>query len=771
MAASPEPTREYRVAEEQAALRRVAVLVARAAPPGEVFAAVTEEAGRLLGVDHAMLSRYDPGGAVSVMASWSSVGADAPVGTQMSVGDRNLHTQGAPVTVAGRLWGVMTVASTRVPLPVGTEAQLAGFTELAATAIASAQARTELRSFAEEQAALRRVSMSVARAAPPEQVFTLIAEETGQLIPDADFALVGRYNADRAVEVVGGWDRTGRRGLVSLQASLGGTDVSSLVFDRNQPVRIDRLPGESGGIASAAHEEEGVRCYVGAPISVEGWPWGVMIVASTREGVLPEGAEQRLAGFAELAATAITNAEAQAALAASRARIVAAADQTRRRIERDLHDGAQQRLVSLALQLRAAQAAAPPGSEELAGWLEGAIREATGALEELREIARGLHPALLTESGLHPALRALARRSAVPVDLDVRVAGRLPEEIEVSGYYVVAEALTNAAKHARASGVSVEVEVAGDALRVVVRDDGTGGADLTPGAGLVGLKDRVEAQGGRFLLDSPHGAGTSVRVEFPLATTNAGAVRLRGAPPRRESASRGSDDLRCARAIIVRVTDGRTRVVVADDDVLLREGLASLLERADFDVAGQAGDAPQLVALIRELRPELVIVDIRMPPGYSTEGLDAAREIRAQFPDTAILVLSAHVEVEHAMDLLASGQRSGYLLKSRVVNVDDFIETLRRVVRGGSVVDPELVKELVSARRVSDPLDVLSSREREVLALMAEGRSNSGIARELWVTEGTVEKHVRSILMKLRLPEADDVHRRVLAVLTFLGAQ
>jgi DNA-binding NarL/FixJ family response regulator len=219
------------------------------------------------------------------------------------------------------------------------------------------------------------------------------------------------------------------------------------------------------------------------------------------------------------------------------------------------------------------------------------------------------------------------------------------------------------------------------------------------------------------------------------------------------------------------VTDERTRVVVADDDVLLREGLASLLERSGFDVAGQAGDAPQLVALVRELRPELVVVDIRMPPGHSTEGLDAAREIRAQFPDMAVLVLSAHVEVEHAMDLLAGGQRSGYLLKSRVVNVDDFIETLRRVVRGGSVVDPELVKELVMARRVSDPLDVLSSREREVLALMAEGRSNSGIARELWVTEGTVEKHVGSILMKLRLPDADDVHRRVLAVLAFLGAQ
>jgi signal transduction histidine kinase len=569
MAASPEPTREYRVAEEQAALRRVAVLVARAAPPGEVFAAVTEEAGRLLGADRAMLSRCDPGGAVSVMASWSSAGAGAPVGAQLSVADRNLHTQvfrtrqaarpedyagvsgwsaevarefgvrasaGAPVTVADRLWGVMIVASTRAPLPVGAEARLAGFTELAATAIATAQARTELRSFAEEQAALRRVSMLVARVAPPEQVFTAVAEEIGQLIPDADFALVGRYTADRAVEVMGGWDRTGSRPLVGLQASLGEADVSSLVFDRNQPVRIDRVPGESSGIAAAARAE-GVRCCVGTPISVEGWPWGVMIMASTREGALPEGAERRLAGFAELAAAAIANGEARAALAASRARLVAAADQARRRVERDLHDGAQQRLVSLALQLRAAQAAAPPGAEELAGRLEGAIREATEALEELREIARGLHPALLTESGLRPALRALARRSAVPVDLDVRVAGRLPEQIEVSAYYVVAEALANAAKHARASAVGVEVEVAGDALRVVVRDDGTGGADLTPGAGLVGLKDRVEAQGGRFLLDSPHGTGTSVHVEFPLATTNAGAARLRGAPPAASPAS------------------------------------------------------------------------------------------------------------------------------------------------------------------------------------------------------------------------------------------
>ena len=219
------------------------------------------------------------------------------------------------------------------------------------------------------------------------------------------------------------------------------------------------------------------------------------------------------------------------------------------------------------------------------------------------------------------------------------------------------------------------------------------------------------------------------------------------------------------------MTQEPIRVALADDDVLLREGLASLLERSGFDVVGQCGDASRLLGVVRQQRPELVIVDIRMPPGHSTEGLDAAHQIRSEFPDTAILILSAHVDVEHAMDLLASGHRSGYLLKSRVIDVADFTETLRRLVRGGSVVDPALVAELVAARRVDDPLEALSAREREVLALMAEGRSNAAISRQLWVTEGTVEKHVRSILMKLRLPESDDVHRRVLAVLTFLGAR
>ena len=213
------------------------------------------------------------------------------------------------------------------------------------------------------------------------------------------------------------------------------------------------------------------------------------------------------------------------------------------------------------------------------------------------------------------------------------------------------------------------------------------------------------------------------------------------------------------------------RVILAEDDVLLREGLAGLLGRSGFEVVGQAGDGGQLLALVRAQVPELVVVDIRMPPTHTTEGLDAARVIRQELPEIGILVLSAHAEVEHAMELLASGRGIGYLLKSRVTDVEDFIDTLQRIAKGGSVVDPALVQELVSARRRDDPLGLLSAREREVLALMAEGRSNAGIGRRLWVTEGTVEKHVRSVLAKLNLPETDDDHRRVIAVVTFLEAR
>jgi serine/threonine-protein kinase PknK len=214
----------------------------------------------------------------------------------------------------------------------------------------------------------------------------------------------------------------------------------------------------------------------------------------------------------------------------------------------------------------------------------------------------------------------------------------------------------------------------------------------------------------------------------------------------------------------------RSRVIIAEDDVLMREGLASLLKDGGYDVVGQAGDGSELIRLVREHRPDLALVDIRMPPDHRTEGLESARSIRKEFPDTAILILSAHVEVEHAMTLLANGHGTGYLLKSRIVELDEFLDSVARVVRGGSVVDPVLIEELVTARDFDDPLENLTRREREVLALMAEGRSNAGIARRLWVNEGTVEKHIHSIMLKLNLAETDDDHRRVLAAIKFLDA-
>jgi len=219
------------------------------------------------------------------------------------------------------------------------------------------------------------------------------------------------------------------------------------------------------------------------------------------------------------------------------------------------------------------------------------------------------------------------------------------------------------------------------------------------------------------------------------------------------------------------VSTGRASVVLADDDVLLREGLASLLERSGFEVVGQAGTAEELLAIVRQQRPDLALVDIRMPPSYTSEGLDAAAAIREELPDTAIVVLTLHVQVERATELLESGGRSGYLLKSRITDVDEFIETLERIVNGASVVDPALVSELVARQRARDPLDELSPRELEVLAEMAEGRSNTGIAHRLWITEGTVEKHVGSILAKLNLPMTEDDQRRVLAVITYLDSR
>jgi signal transduction histidine kinase len=544
-------------AEEQAGLRRVATLVARGAPPAEVFAAITGEAGGLLRADYATMGRYDPDDAIRVVASWSGSGPAFPLGTHWRAGGRNVPTLvfqtgraariddhasasgpitdavrelgvrasvGVPVSVEGRLWGHMVVGSRAGPLPADTEARLAGFTELAATAIANAQARVELRGYADEQAALRRVATLVARAAPSAEVFAAVTEEAGRLL-GAHHAAMGRYDPDGTIMVVATWDSTGPSFPVGTRWSLGGQNLHTMIFRTRRRARIDYYGGASGPLAELSREL-GLRGGVGVPVSVEGRLWGVMVVGSRAEP-LPADTEPRLAGFTELAGTAIANAEAQAALTASRARIVATADATRRRIERNLHDGAQQRLVSLALDMRAAQTTAPPGTRKQ---LDRVATELDGVLDELREIARGLHPAILADGGLQPALKTLARRSAIPVHLGNQVYRRLPEPVEIAAYYTVAEALTNAAKHAGATTAQIEVAECHGVLHVHVRDNGHGGADFH-GSGLVGLKDRAEALGGHLDLHSPPGAGTTLDITLPLDNPTEPGLPLGAADP------------------------------------------------------------------------------------------------------------------------------------------------------------------------------------------------------------------------------------------------
>jgi signal transduction histidine kinase/PAS domain-containing protein len=542
------------LAQEQAALRRVATLVARRTPPEEVFAAVIEEVGQLLALGLAFMGRYEPGGAVTVLASWGDADDIVAVGSRWVLGGKNVCTAvsetgraaridqyadasgqvgaaggqtgfrsavGAPVIVEGDLWGVIAAGSTsEVPLPGDTEARLASFTELVATAIADAESRAGLARLAEEQAALRRVATLVASGVPPEEVFAAVTEEIGQLL-SVDLASMCRYEPDRSVTMVATWGRAGESAPVGTSWPLGGQNLATIVFETGSPGRIEPYADAAGPLGLEAGAT-GLGSAVATPIVVNGRVWGVIGAGTTVEQPLPADTEARLASFTELVATAIANAEARTELAASRARIVAAADDARRRIERDLHDRAQQRIVSLMLQLRAAEAAQPATAGELNAQLGRGLAE---VLDELREISRGIHPAVLSSGGLEPALRALARRSAVPVELDLHAEQRLPEQVEVAAYYVVSEALTNAAKHSRASVVHVELKARDENVRLAIRDDGIGGAHARQGSGLVGLGDRIESLSGTLEVTSPAGGGTILLIELPVKTRGEPHIR------------------------------------------------------------------------------------------------------------------------------------------------------------------------------------------------------------------------------------------------------
>jgi signal transduction histidine kinase len=539
-----------RIADEQATLRRVAGLISQGAPPEKVFAAVAAEAGRLLGADSAVMSRYGTDGAVTVVGAWAKGDGDHPSPSGTSLGHEGTNALalstggpsrvdvygddqskdeiiarppsvrsvvGVPIHIAGHLWGEIGVVFRRPQLlATDTEKWLTGFAELMATAIASAQAQVELRDHAEEQGALRRVATLVARAAAPEEMFDAVAAEIGRLL-DVDFAIVSRYDRAGGAEIVGAWSKPKlvHPAAVGTQMPSGGHNIHTLVRTTGRPVRIDDY-GYASGPAAKVAGELGIFAAVGAPITVDGGLWGIAAVSRMRPEPLPANTEVRLVEFTELVATALANAQAHAELTASRARIVATADDTRRRIERDLHDGTQQRLVSLALQLRVAQAAAPTDTPELAEQLDGVANGLAGVMEDLLEIARGIHPGILANGGLRPALKTLARRSALPVTLEVTVDGRLAEQVELAAYYAVAEALTNAAKHAHASVVDVRVMEHADRLNVWIHDDGLGGAEIGRGSGLEGLMDRVRTLNGDMSLHSPSGGGTTLEISLPL---------------------------------------------------------------------------------------------------------------------------------------------------------------------------------------------------------------------------------------------------------------
>jgi PAS domain S-box-containing protein len=535
-----------RIAEEQAALRRLATLVAEEAPPAKLFAKVTEEAAAVFGVADCTMLRDELDGTGTVVGLWSRRAAeflgvrlpiDGDSATMVAIresrparvddysaltsklGPRGVELGmrsgvACPVVVRGRVWGAIGLASYSDVVAADAEARLAQFADLVATAIANAQARAEVKRLADEQAALRRMATRVAEGVPASEIFAAVCNEVGALF-GADTAAIVRFETDQpSIRVVG----VGR-GLPGIEVGtlweLDDALASTQVYRTGRAARIENRDfSVASGPIHEPGRQLGLGCTVAVPILVEGRVWGTISISSTDSA--SAHAESNLERFAELVATAIANADGRAQLAASRRRIVTASDETRRQIERDLHDGMQQRLISLALALRAAQRIVPPGNADLEAELSAVAGGLTSAVDELREISSGIHPAIISQGGLPAALGTLARRSSLPVALDVVPDVHAGDQIEVAAYFVASEALANAAKHAQASTVALSLQRTDGGLLLCVRDDGIGGASATHGSGLTGLADRVEALGGSLRIESRRGEGTAISVRLPI---------------------------------------------------------------------------------------------------------------------------------------------------------------------------------------------------------------------------------------------------------------
>jgi PAS domain S-box-containing protein len=532
--------------DELRALRHVATLVAERVEPQDLFAVVAEEVARVVSVPVVSVARYEldntasdcanfpPDGAGATGKRWSLEGTNALALVRASsvaariddysrlegeIADAARRTGirstvGTPILVEGRLWGAMVVSSRgEDPLPEGTEARLADFTELLATAIANAESRQRLGRLAEEQAALRRVATLVARGVRPAEIFSAVSKEVDRLF-GLDEATVGRFDPEGPAFVVVGVAKSVEGIPIGSRWELNDLYVSSKVFLTGRSARVDASDLASvGGPVAAWHRRQGFISQVASPIIVDGRLWGAMTVVAKDE-TLPLDTDERLEKFAELVATAIANAENRSELAASRARIVAAGDEERRRVVRDLHDGAQQRLVHTVVTLKMARHALARDRQDAFPLVSEALQHAETATDELRELAHGILPSVLAHGGLHAGVRALASRMSIPVDVEMMV-GRMPHTVEATAYFVVAEALTNVAKHSRAHRAMVSARMENHTLRVEVSDDGVGGA-RTDGSGLVGLSDRLAVLDGRLRVDSPSHGGTRIAAAIPV---------------------------------------------------------------------------------------------------------------------------------------------------------------------------------------------------------------------------------------------------------------
>ena len=534
------------LAEEQAALRRVATLVAREPSPEDVFAAVAEEVGRLLGVENTLEYRFEADGAATVVAIWGEPDVGVPIGTRVTLEGESVAARvhrtgrparfddyagasgmiaararrvgvrsavGTPIVVDGRPWGAMVALSRQAePLPTEAASRVEQFTQLVATAISNTEARAEAARLAEEQAALRRVATLVARGASPAAVFEVVATEAAHVL-DTDRMSVARYESDGTATVVADQSKPGLQIAVGTRLTLEGESVTGAVLRSGRLVRRDRWEGATGSMAALARKM-GLRLAIGVPILVEGRVWGSMSAGWTREEPPPADMESRMAQFTELVATAIANADSRAEVVASRARVLAAGDDARRRVVRDLHDGAQQRMVHTILTLQLATRALREHDATAESLVAEALDQAEQANAELRELAQGILPSVLTQGGLLAGVKALVSRIDLSVTVDVS-SQRLPLAVEASAYFVVAEALTNVIKHSKAQEAVVRAGLDGPVLLVEVRDDGVGGANRE-GAGLVGLDDRVAALGGALRVESPAGGGTLIAATLPV---------------------------------------------------------------------------------------------------------------------------------------------------------------------------------------------------------------------------------------------------------------